>query len=285
MESTMTIIVRCEECEKRYRVPDERAGKSVKCKECGTILLIPPLDEPPKSRDGTDLLRHEPRVRDFELAAGNEVHLEAISAHIEKHIGPVHRVFHEIISDLVHIDVHWVKPSDERPWHTLVTSGMSDRPMTVPDVCQEFQFAELMIQLPKSWKISQEAFSEERNYWPVRLLKVLARLPHEYDTWLGSGHTVPNGDPAEPYAENTAFSCALILPPLNVDEDFHKLAIDDDRSIHFYSIVPLYPEETNYKLDFGLDKLLAQFSRHNIEEVIDIRRVNTCRRKKWFGLF
>lgn len=47
----------------------------------------------------------------------------------------------------------------------------------------------------------------------------------------------------------------------------------------------MYPEETSYKLDFGLDKLLAQFARHNTSEVVDIKRTNTCRRRKWFGLF
>ena len=96
---------------------------------------------------------------------------------------------------------------------------------------------------------------------------------------------MPNGDPAERYAENTAFSCALVLPPLNFGDDFHTLPLDNEQSIHFYSVVPLYPEETAYKLDFGLDKLLALFSRHNIQEVVDLKRTNTGRRKKWFGLF
>ncbi len=281
----MTIIVRCDECEKRYRVPDDRAGKRVKCRECGAIILVPPPDEPPKSRDGTDILIHEARARDFEPAVGDEQNIAAISDHIEKHIGPVHKVFHELISDLVHIDVHWVKPSRDRRWHTLVTSGMSDRPMAVPDECLHLRFAELLILLPENWKISQESFKDDRNYWPVRLLKSLARLPHEYDTWLGSGHTVPNGDPAEPYAADTNFSCAMILPSLSFGEDFGQLPIERDRSILFYSVIPMYSEETNYKLDFGLEKLLAQFARHDMSEIIDIKRPNTCRRKKWFGLF
>ena len=60
--------------------------------------------------------------------------------------------------------------------------------------------AELMIALPAEWKLADSQLEDERWYWPIRNLKALARLPHEYETWLGFGHTVPNGDPPEPYA-------------------------------------------------------------------------------------
>ncbi|MCA9034035.1 MAG: suppressor of fused domain protein [Planctomycetaceae bacterium] len=281
----MTIILRCDECEARYRVPDDRAGKRVKCKKCGMILQVPPLDDPVTSPDGTRIFRHEPRSRDLDLVSGDEQNIEAISGHIERFLGPVDMVFHELISDMVHIDIHWVKPTKKRPFHTLVTSGMSDRPMTVPDECLNLQYAELMICLPRSWKISQKAFEDEGNYWPVRLLKLLARLPHEYETWLGTGHTIPNGDPAEPYADNTRFSCALVMPPLNVPEEFHSLSLDDERDIHFYTIVPLYDEETNFKLTKGLDALMEKLEAVGANDVVDVNRANSCRRKKWFGLF
>lgn len=280
----MTIAFQCQECNKRYRTSDERAGKRVKCKECGAIILVPPIDEPERSEDGTAIYRHEHRSRDFELATGNEVHIEAISDHIEAHIGPIEMVFHEIISDLVHIDVHWVAPTDERPVHTLITSGMSDRPMVVPDECKEFELAELMVTLPADWELSQESFEDENNYWPIRLMKMLARLPHEYETWLGVGHTVPNSDPPEPYASRNKFSCALIMPPLTVPDEFHELQVDEG-VINFYSIIPLYDEETNYKLQNGLDALLDKFDEADVGEVIDIGRQNACKRKKRFGFF
>lgn len=281
----MTLIVRCHECQKRYRVPDDRAGKRIKCRNCETIFLCPPPDdEQPTAKDGTTIYRHEYRNREFEPATGDSENIEAISEHIEQHIGPIESVFHELISDMVHVDIHWVKPAKARPWHTLVTSGMSDLPMTVPDAMSEYEFAELCINLPKEWKISDRAFKQETYYWPVRLLKMLARLPHEFETWLGTGHTVPNGDPAEPYAENTNFSCALILPPLNAPEDFHCLETANGRSIWFYNVVPLYEEETNFKLNKGLDSLLSRFDRFEVGDIVDITRRNSCR-KKWFGLF
>lgn len=280
----MTIIVKCFECDKRYRCPDERAGKRFKCRECETILTIPEPDEPPRSDDGTAILRHEARDRDFEIATGDEQNIKAISDHIEHHVGPVEMVFHEMISDLVHIDVHWVKPTNDRPFHTLVTSGMSDLPMVVPDELEEFQFAELLVTLPRDWKIDETSFEDERWYWPVRLLKGLARLPHEYETWLGVGHTIPNDDPPEPYDDSTRLCGTLIAPPITLDEEFHELECADKGLINFYSVLPLYSEEMDFKLSKGLDQLITKLEKHQITEVIEIDRPNTCRKKR-FGLF
>ena len=36
---------------------------------------------------------------------------------------------------------------------------------------------ELAIALPADWKLDQESMKNEKWYWPIRLLKVLARLP------------------------------------------------------------------------------------------------------------
>ena len=120
--------------------------------------------------------------------------LSGISAHIERHIGRIHMVFHEIVSDDLHIDIHHVKSSLLRRFEVLVTSGMSALPMAVPGDSNEPRFAEIVTVLPKGWPLTKEAFSDERNYWPIRLMKTFARLPHRDNTWLGLGHTLANGE-------------------------------------------------------------------------------------------
>ncbi len=227
-------------------------------------------------------MRHQPRTSDIEPVAGDEENIEAISDHIENWIGPVDGVFHELISDLVHIDIHLVKPTEDQPFWTLVTSGMSDRPMSVPEGAEEYAYAELAICLPDDWPLKEPELDEEENYWPLRLLKALARLPHEYDTWLGPGHTIPNGgDEDVPYADNTEFCCALILPPLSLlPEDFHELQLDD-RVINFYTVWPMYAEEVQFKLSNSLDDLLDRFEKAGVTELIDLDRPNACPRKRW----
>ena len=36
-------------------------------------------------------------------------------------------------------------------------------------------------------------------------------LPHEYETWFGPGHRIPNGDPPEPFSDNTGMCCWMLL--------------------------------------------------------------------------
>lgn len=47
-----------------------------------------------------------------------------------------------------------------------------------------------MLFLPENWPTSSDAFKDDKYYWPIKLLKQLARFPHEYNTWLGYGHTI-----------------------------------------------------------------------------------------------
>jgi hypothetical protein len=130
--------------------------------------------------------------------------------------------------------------------------------------------------------MEQEAFRDESHYWPLRLLKVLARLPHEYDTWLGHGHTIPNGDPAEPYADNTRFTGALVAVPVTTPQEFWTLEVTPEKTINFYAVVPLYPEEMDHKLQKGTDSLLDLFDKHQITECVDLDRRNVAKRG-WFG--
>ncbi|MBB3113833.1 hypothetical protein FHS18_005946 [Paenibacillus phyllosphaerae] len=238
------------------------------------------------SPSGAPIYRHEARDRELELATGDSAAAEAITAHIEKHIGPVRHVFSEIISDLVRVNILVVEPSAKRNYYTLVTCGMSDRPMTVPEGAEQFRFAELMLCLPPTWKLSDEAFRSEDNYWPIRAMKVLARLPHEYETWLYHAHTIPNANPPEPYAVNTKLSGMMLSLPTIADdlEAFFTLQLGEDKPVHFFTLLPLYEEEMNFKLSKGADALLEKLAQADVNELVDPRRKNVCK-KKLFGLF
>ncbi len=229
------------------------------------------------SPSGNPIYRHgEPRP--WSAPEGEEF-IQQISDHIEAHLGPVASVFHELVSDTVHIDVHFVKPTARFPHVRLITSGMSDLPMTTPEGADLPRFAELMITLPPDWKTDQASFEDENWYWPIRLIKSLARLPHKYRTWLGFGHTIPNGDPAEPYAPTTALSGAIILPSVSVPADFHTLEIPGVKTVTFYSVVPLYASEMAFKLQHGTDKLLDKFDRKGSTDIVDPKRTDVTARR------
>ncbi|MDR1076051.1 MAG: suppressor of fused domain protein [Xanthomonadaceae bacterium] len=240
-----------------------------------------PDDEQGIAPGGSRLFRHGgQRSRDATVAAP---HIEEISRHIETHLGEIGGVFQEIVSDGVRIDVHAVPPTVELPCLRLVTSGMSDLPMAMPEGMGGPDRMELMITLPADWRTDQTSFQDENWYWPIRLLKFLARLPHLYDTWLGFGHTIPNGDPPAPYASNVRFDGAIILPPLSAPDDFGRLELEDGGTIVFMTALPLYPEEMALKLDCGTDALLERLDKRKAGDIADPRRANAA--KKRFGLF
>lgn len=237
------------------------------------------------SESGVRIYRHEVRQKPFQIAEGDVESLKAIEDHIEKHVGKIETVMHEIASDLVHIDVHVVEPTVERNFYTLVTSGMSDLPMTVPQGAEEFRFAELLICLPADWDMptAYDTMTNEEHWWPIGWLKYLARFPHEYDTWLGEDHTIPNDDPPQPFASNTQLCCALLTSPLLFGDEFRTLKISKDKTINFYALLPIYKEEMEFKLKRGGAELYERFDQEGINELLDINRKNVCRKR--FGLF
>lgn len=237
-----------------------------------------------RSESGQPIYRHKGREREFEPAVGHSETIGQIEQHIERHIGPIVNVYHELMSELVHIDVHIVEPTAERDYYTLVTSGMSDRPMNAPEGAEHLRYAELVLGLPADWPMEQDDWKNDENYLPVRLLKFLARFPHEYDTWLWSLHTVPNGDPPQPYAGNTTLCGAMLLPPITTDEEFWELAADDEKRIHFFGVVPLHADEMELKLKEGADSLFDGFDEHGVSEVLDPGRPSTADKPSgWFG--
>jgi hypothetical protein len=149
--------------------------------------------------------------------------------------------------------------------------------MTVPEGAGDYRYAELMIGLPPDWPVGSDPFKDQRNYWPVRLLKQLARLPHEHETWLGWGHTIPNGDPPVPYSSNTGLCCALLLAPETTPGAFDRLEIGPDKVVNFYALYPLYREEMDLKLERGTQALLSLLAEEGVTEILDVNRRNVAR--------
>lgn len=206
-----------------------------------------------------------------------------IESCIEANIGTISFVYHELVSDNVHIDIHVVAPSETRNSYTLITSGMSDRPMPAPAGKENYRFTELTLSLPASWPLSGDELQDDDNYWPLKWLKTIARLPHEQNTWVSLGHTVPNGDPPKPFSSATELCCWIVSVPLLFGRQFGQLKVDEEKTVHFFSLVPIYGEEMDFKLRKGAQPLIELLLRSGVNEVINPKRKNVC--KKRFGFF
>ena len=188
-----------------------------------------------------------------------EEEMEAVEGHIQQYFGKVENVFHELVSPDIHVDICMVPPTEERDYCTLVTMGMGAHRMNVPEELVEYKLerAELAIALPADWKLDQESMKDEKWYWPIRLLKSLARLPINCDSWLGHGHTVEN---REPFADNTKLCTATLIGPQDTEDGSEVCTLPGGEEVNFYQVIPLYEDELDYKLEHDVDALLNKMA-------------------------
>jgi hypothetical protein len=224
--------------------------------------------KPTTSPSGSPIYRHQQRKRRFQLAYGENEALALIDRHITRYIGSIEWVHHELASDLVHIDIHVINPTHSRNYYKLVTSGMSDLPMHVPDGAKHLQYAELMLCLPPNWPLTNAALEDPNNYWPMRWLRLLARFPHQYETWFGVGHTIPNGNPAQPLSDQTSLCGMIFAKPALFKDQFAQLTVNAQKTIHFLSVIPVYQSEIALKLDNGANALFERFAANNVTELL-----------------
>ena len=185
--------------------------------------------------------------------------MEAVEGHIEQYFGKVENVFHELVSPDIHVDICIVPPTEERDYYTLVTMGMGAHRMNVPEELAEYKLerAELAIALPPDWKLDRESMEDERWYWPIRLLRVLARLPIVSDTWLGFGHTMDN---EEDFAKGTKLCAAILTGPQGTEDGSEVCTLPSGEEVNFYQVIPLYREELEYKLEHDADALIEELA-------------------------
>ncbi|OAB38850.1 suppressor of fused domain protein [Paenibacillus glacialis] len=204
---------------------------------------------------------------------------EKLLEHYKKYIGDQSLINVETISDSININLIIFKANDNRNYHTIITSGMSLLPADVPEDDNEWKYTELMMYLPSSWPVNKEGIEKFNEYWPFGWLRKLGKFPLEKETWFCYGDTIPNGDPPEPVAPNNKFTSMLLLPPIRENEDFYSVRVSEEKTIRFVVVSPIYQEELEYNLTHGLEALLEKFDEYDVNDIVDVCRVNTCESK------
>lgn len=191
-----------------------------------------------------------------------EAELAAVQAHIRRCFGDFQQVIKEVESPDICLEIAIIPPRPEHNYYTLATVGLGAHRMNVPEdePQAELERAELLINLPPDWPLTDEAineaFNEERYFWPVRLLRQIARLPIIDNTFLDWGHLVRNG--GEAYAESTRLCSVLLLSPGVFGEASYSCALPGGETVNFYQLIPLYQEELDFVLENGLAEFLEQ---------------------------
>lgn len=204
-----------------------------------------------------------------------EDELDAVEEHIREYFGEFPNVFHEVMSPDIHVDICVIPPGLGRDYYTLVTVGMGAHMMDVPSDLSDggLSRAELLITLPSDWKIVGE---DERWHWPMKLLKMAARLPLECGTWLGWGHTIDNGGY---FAPGTKLCGSLLVSPQcginELNEEASICTLPNGDEVNFYHIIPVYKKEMEFKKMYGAEALIT-YALADVSHVVDIKRPDGC---------
>lgn len=207
---------------------------------------------------------------DSDVEAYDDDELDAVEEHIKEYFGEFPTVFHEITSRDIVCDIACIPPSEERDYFTLVTLGMGAHIMNIPDSlsAEENGRAELLICLPPDWKLGE---STDEWFWPISLLKDLAKLPINSDSWLGWGHSVDHRSCLSP---NSKFCASLLLFPEGVPDGAEYCTLPGGDRVNFFEVIPMYREEMSYKISHDTRALLERMK--DVNHIVDINRPNCC---------
>lgn len=231
----------------------------------------------PDDEDAADLIKTieeyvEENYRNPEVYSFEE--MQSVSKHIDKYFGKYDNVMHELASPDIHVDICVIPPRAEHEYYTLVTCGMGAHKMDMPDELknEHLERAELLINLPADWKLDEEALKDEKWYWPIRFLKFMARNPINNEMYYDWGSTLEFDDITS-FDSSTKLCAAVVLSPGVFGEPSFECALPNGETVNFYQAIPLYKEELDYKLEYGMNKLLEKCP-DEILEVINPARLN-----------
>jgi hypothetical protein len=219
-----------------------------------------------KSKGGSDLLDYsnaKPKIPKFgipdeEMAKNAEIR-ESI---YEKYWGKSDQVYHEMPPLIPHIDVYQFPPNKTREWWVLASSGMSDLEMILPpNAPRALARAEIIM------------YVNEPKVEYMNIIRHFAHFPHDNETWLGIGHTIPNGIPAKPIFPGSLLNSIVFLPTIvksdySIEDEFKKNKL----CVNVLHMAFITGPECDHKLEHGIDSLYKLFDKNKHSFILDENR-------------
>ena len=187
----------------------------------------------------------------------NHESIDLREEHYQRFFGPMSdQVLHSTDHKFPHIDIYQFGPYGDRDYWTLITGGMSDLKQNFPDGNPEeiARRAEILM------------YVKEPQSWMFSVLKGLAEMPFDDNTYLHWWHTVPNGMPMT--AKPSLLTNFFFLPPSCEKEGFNNLIIDGDK-VDFLWLFPITDSELEYKLKYGGKALEELIRKAELSPVVD----------------
>ena len=162
------------------------------------------------------------------------------------------------------------------PVTVVVTNGLSDYKMPVPEKWIEREYNELYFCLPSYWE--WEDRDNPQMNWIFYWIQRLAKHVKEKETWYGHGHTMPCGKEMKPLSATMLQNHFLLADPILLEMEMAPVKLEE-KEIHFLSIIPLFQDEMDYKQSQGTLKFSQKLNNNGITEKLDDYRGSAMKRK------
>jgi hypothetical protein len=188
-----------------------------------------------------------------------------IRTYVSKKLGNIHLSIPSQINSELDIEVLIVEPAKNKPYYTLITSGLSQYEMKIPPFLESNSFCELVIYLPEDWKILNPNIN---HFWPINSLIELSRKIANNYGWVTFSSIMSLN---QNVSDNCSFDSFLFIS--GVEDE----AIIDSKYVSFFTLIPIYNEEALFGKQNTGDKLFSDLVDDGLvfPPVIDINRKNS----------
>lgn len=163
------------------------------------------------------------------------------------------------------------------PVTVLMTNGLRDYKMPVPEKMEGFEYNELFFCLPSYWE--WEDRSNASMNWVFEWIQKLAKYVVEKETWFGHGHTLPTGKDMLALSPTMKQNHLFLMNPILLEEELAEIQVGE-KTVHFLAIVPIFPDEMDYKQGKGTFKFIQKLQSKGVNEKLDDFRA-TVLQSRW----
>lgn len=240
---------------KGKKAEKKSASNGCRCSICGELIDLDGNHHGPKAGPDAD--------------AG----LDALDRHIAKHWGQPELVINEIVPSWPPVELHIVPASEDRPFYTVITKGMSDCPMEIPEGMGDEKFVELVMCLPQGWPYDRDSLRDPRVFWPFKYLGKLAKVTHQDGGWVGCPCMYPFPAGGYEFADDVNFTTFLFAPPvLAFRNGAWQADVGEGKTVTFLGVIPICESEARYGESHGSGRLLLKLWEAGVNELLDKNR-------------
>jgi hypothetical protein len=211
---------------------------------------------------------------------------EQFIEHIEQNIGKIDKIFNNV-SNLYNLELFYIKNSEKYNCQIIITHGISNKEMNVPDDIKDYKFAEIILFLPKDWKIEENNFKIEQDDsgWPIYNIINTAEAIYKGNFFIYTGVSVLNMSQeknVKNYGKKNNFIATIFRKPVLLGNETSKMTIYVDKrknkNIYFYMPLFLYREEYNYRTVIDRKMFIEKLNKE-IPDILDEKRKNICEKE------